>query len=175
MFLNPEKNLLQTGVSQGSVVADFGAGVGYYAFALSKMVGQEGKVYAIDFHKDLLRRIGNEAKRNNLSNIHIVWSDLEKEKGSTLKEASVDLVILANTFYSIGRKDRVVEEAKRILRPKGRVLFVEWEDSFAGLGPHSKNLVTEEYAEAIFKKEGFILDKRIEAGDHHYGIIFRKP
>lgn len=174
MFLNPEKNLFQTGVSKGSVVADFGAGAGYYTYVASNMVGEEGKVYAIDVSSDMLRKISNESKQKNISNIHIVLADLEKEKGTGLKDESVDLVILANTFYSIARKDRVVEEALRILRKKGRVLFVEWADKMAGLGPHAKNLVEKNYALTLFKKIGFVLDREIEAGDHHYGLVFRK-
>lgn len=174
MFLNPEKNLFQTGVSKGSVVADFGCGAGYYTYVASRMVGEEGKVYAIDVSGDLLKKIANESKQKNISNINVVLTHLEKEKGSGLKDESVDLIILANTFYSIARKDRVVEEALRILRKKGRVLFVEWKDKIAGLGPHAKHLVDKGYALTLFKKMGFVLDREIEAGDHHYGLVFRK-
>lgn len=174
MFLNPQKNLLQVGLSESMTVADFGVGAGYYTFAASEMVGRSGSVFAVDVSNGLLRKVKNEAKLRKLSNIHIIWSDLEKQKGSTLKDGSVDLVIIANTLYQIGRKDRVAEESMRILRKKGRVLLVEWKDKLAGIGPHAKHLVKKEDAVSLFIKSGFLLDKEIASGDHHYGFLFRK-
>lgn len=173
MFLNPLKNLKQVGVSESMVVADFGAGAGYYAFALSELVGNSGRVYCIDIRNDLLVKISREAEKKNISNISIILSDIEKEKSTSLLPQSVDLVVVANTFFQVGRKDRLIEEAKRILKTKGRLLLVEWQDNQAGIGPHSKHLVKKEEAISMFQKYGFVLDKEIDAGDHHYGLIFR--
>jgi len=174
MFLNPHKNLLNVGLSESMAVADFGAGSGHYTFAASGMVGNSGHVYAIDASRDLLNKILKESKINRIGNIHIIWADLEKEKATGLKDESIDLAIIANTLYQVGRKDRVAEEVKRVLRKKGRLFVVEWADKIAGIGPHSKHLVKKEHAISLFKKEGFILDREVESGDHHYGLLFRK-
>lgn len=174
MFSNPEKNLIQFGIGEGMHVADFGAGNGYYAFALAKKVGETGRVYCIDVQNEMLQKVAKEADEEMLENIEIVWGDIEKPKGSTLKEGSIDVVLIANTFFQIENKLSFVNEALRILREKGRVLLIEWADSFAGMGPHQDHVIKKEDALKIFLDAGFTFDREIDAGEHHYGLIFRK-
>jgi len=174
MFSNPEKILIQLGISEGQQIADFGCGNGFYAFALARKVGDTGRVYCIDVQNEILQKISKEGSEEGLENIETVWSDIEKERGSTLKPDSIDVVVIANTFFQVDRKPHVAQEASRILRPKGRVLLVEWADSFAGMGPHKDHIIKKEDALKIFIDAGFTLDSEIDAGEHHYGLIFRK-
>lgn len=174
MFSNPEKILVQFGISPGMHVADFGAGNGYYVRLLSELVGKEGKVIAIDVHKDMVRKVAKAANDQNLNNVEVIWGDLEQDSGSALPDASQDVVVMANMLFMLEDKKAVLREAMRILRPNGRVLLVEWADSYAGIGPHRDHVVTKEDAATAFKESGFEFDKEIEAGEHHYGMVFRK-
>lgn len=174
MFSNPEKILVQLGLSEGMAVADFGAGAGYYAMLLAQKVGESGKVYAIDVHKDMVARLGRLAKEEGLSNLEVTWGDLESESGSQLQDASVDVVVIANTLFAVENKKALAIEAKRIVRKKGRILLVEWSDSFAGIGPHRDHVVPKEEAKKIFEEAHLTLDRELdEAGDHHYALVFR--
>lgn len=155
-------------------VADFGAGNGYYALLLAEKVGNTGKVYCIDIQADMIQKLQREAESKGLHNIEVITNNIEKEKGSTLPKDSEDVVLIANTFFMIDHKDLVAAEAYRILRPKGRLLFIEWSDSYAGMGPHKDHVVKREDAEKIFKEAGFALERQIDAGEHHYGLVFRK-
>lgn len=174
MFLSPDRNLKEASVSKNMIVADFGAGSGYYTFSASRLVGDDGQVYAIDANSDLLERIKTEAKRENLKNIEIIKANPENKNGTGLKESIVDLVVIANIFFSFEKKIEVAKEAFRVLHKGGRVLFVEWSDSFAGFGPHIDHLVKKEDAKKIFEEAGLFFAKEINAGSHHYGFIFRK-
>ena len=60
------------------------------------------------------------------------------------------------------------------LRKKGRILFVDWSDSFGGIGPRPEDIVSEENAKTLFEDAGFKLDSSFDAGAHHYGLIFKK-
>lgn len=174
MFSNPEKILIQFGVSNGSVIADFGTGSGFYAFLLSNKVGNSGKVYAIDVSKNMVRKISREIERQHINNLEVIWGDLESKSGSGLKAKSVDVVVVANTLFTISHKKIFVAEIKRVLRNKGRVLLVEWSDSFAGMGPHRDHIIEKEDARKLFEDEGLVFDRYIEdAGEHHYGMVFR--
>jgi ubiquinone/menaquinone biosynthesis C-methylase UbiE len=173
MFSNPEKILLQFGISNGTEVADFGAGSGFYSFLLANKVGETGKVFSIDVHKDMVKRLAREAQNRNLPNLEASWGDLEHENGSGLQAESVDSVIVANTLFSIENKKAFALESKRVLRKKGRVLLVEWADSFAGMGPHRDHVISMDDAKKIFEDAGFHFENEIEAGEHHYGLIFR--
>lgn len=174
MFSNPEKNLMQASVGRGMHVAEFGCGSGFYTLALAGLVGHEGKVYAIDIQRELLHKVSNEAKKLGFKNVSVIHADIETEKTGVLREESVDMVVIANTLFLVTKKDHLVKEAMRILRKNGRVLVVEWSDSYAGLGPHKNSIIKESETESLFKKYGFTKVAQIDAGDHHYGVIFRK-
>lgn len=68
----------------------------------------------------------------------------------------------------------MVREAKRVLRPGGRALVIDWTDSFGGLGPKPEMVFRKEKAGEMFEKNGFHLDREILAGVHHYGLIYKK-
>ena len=177
MFANPQENLEKFGLSPGTIVADLGAGSGHYAFAAAKMVKgmeMEGKVYAIDVQKDLLDKIKNEANREHLTNIEIIWGNAEKIGGTKLKEASVDAVISSNIFFQVEDRETFAKEIARILKPNGRLLFIDWSDSFGGIGPKADVIVKEDQAKSFFEKNGFVIERGIQAGSHHYGLVIRK-
>lgn len=175
MFSDPNKNIEQLDLGKGNYVADFGAGSGFYSFAAAEVVGHSGRVYAIDIQKDLLDKLKNEARNvRHLTNIDIIWGDLDHLGGTRLRENSIDVVIVANVFFMLEKKDNACMEIKRILKKGGRVLVVDWASSFGGIGPQHQDIFSEEAARVIFKKHGFTEDRTIAAGAQHYGIIFRK-
>lgn len=172
MFSQPEKNLEQFHVDPGMSVADLGSGSGFYSLAASTMVGSSGKVYAIEVQKELVDKLQNEARHRNIENIFTIWGDIESPHGTTLADAIVDRVIIANTLFQVLHKEGLLKEARRILKPKGKVLLVDWTDSHGGLGPHPKKVITAKMAREIFEQHGFIFDRSVTVGDHHYGMIF---
>lgn len=173
-FSDPEQNIAQFNLPEGGHVADFGVGSGAYAFAAAKRVGSEGRVYAVDIQKPLLQKVKNEGLRQHIANIQILWGDVEHPGGTQLKDGSMDAVMATNILFQLGDKNAFVEEVKRVLHPKGKVLVVDWSGSFGGMGPAERDVVSKETAQKFFLDKGFTLEKEIEAGDHHYGFIFRK-
>jgi len=156
------------------MVADFGSGSGHYTLAASELVGESGKVYAIDIQQALLKKVKDLSRTEHRTNIEVLWGDLEKQGGSKLRENSMDVVIVANILFQIEDKKVFCEEVLRVLKPKRRVLVVDWADSFGGLGPQPGFIISENKAHILFENNGFSFDRSIEAGEHHYGLIFRK-
>lgn len=166
-------------------MADFGAGSGAYALAMARRVGSTGRVYAIDVQKELLARLAREAKASDLEarlplgslasrivNIEVIWSDLERAGGSTLADQLVDFVLMANLLFQVTAKYSLALEAKRILKPDGRLAVIDWQDSFGGLGPPAPQVIRPEEAKKIMVQAGFRFLKDFPAGDHHYGLMF---
>jgi ubiquinone/menaquinone biosynthesis C-methylase UbiE len=174
MFSDPEKNIAQLALASGMQVADFGSGSGFYSMAAARAVQPSGQVFAVDIQKDLLQKLKNGAKQNHLNNINIVWGDLEHLGGTKLRENSMDAVIAANIFFQVENKDAMCLEIKRILRPLGRCLVIDWSGSFGGMGPVEKDVVYKEKITEIFGEHGLKLDREIAAGPQHYGLVFRK-
>jgi ubiquinone/menaquinone biosynthesis C-methylase UbiE len=174
MFSDPENNIKQFSLGSGMQVADFGSGSGFYTIAIAKAVAPNGKVFAVDIQKDLLQKLKNGAKQNNLNNIDIIWGDLEHLGGTKLRENSLDAVTVCNLFFQIENKDALCLEIKRVLRVNGRVLVIDWAGSFGGIGPTNKDVISKENMVSFFQDHGFTLDREISAGAQHYGLVFRK-
>ncbi|OGI76202.1 hypothetical protein A3C67_03230 [Candidatus Nomurabacteria bacterium RIFCSPHIGHO2_02_FULL_42_19] len=170
MFANPVKILRMFGLQENAVVADLGAGTGFYAVAAGEMV-PKGKVYAVEVQKDFLPTIKNKAREAGLNNVEALWGDVEKIGGTKIGDNIVDAVIASNIFFQVEDKDKFIEETKRILKPGGRVLFIDWVLSPA---VQQKAIVPQSKAREMFERKGFTYEKDIEAGAHHYGMILKK-
>ena len=174
MFSDPVKNVEQCGIQAGMEIADCGSGSGHYSLAAAKALMSTGRVYAIDVNKDLLTKLKNHASHDGMYNVEVIWGDIEKPNGTKLRDGSVDFVFLSNILFQLDDKDMVVKETKRVLKQGGRVLVVDWSDSFGGIGPTPKMVVKKDKAMELFEKTGFHLDREISAGSHHYGFIYKK-
>ena len=174
MFSDPENNIKQFALAPGMQVADFGSGSGFYSMAVARAVSPGGKVFAVDIQKDLLEKLKNGAKQNHLNNIDIVWGDLEHLGGTKLRENSLDAVTVCNLFFQIENIDALCLEIKRVLKSNARVLVVDWDGSFGGVGPADADVVSKIKMTTIFHDHGFVLDREISAGAQHYGLVFRK-
>lgn len=174
MFSDPVKNIEQCSIQAGMEIADFGSGSGAYTLASSKALISTGKVYAIDINKDLLNKVKNEGVKQGLYNIEVIWGDIEKPNGTKLRDFSVDMVLVCNVLFQVENREVLIKEVRRVLKPGGRVLVIDWTDSFGGLGPKPQMILKMTSAVDIFQKNGFHLDREISAGAHHYGLIFKK-
>lgn len=173
-FAHPRKIVQACGLKAGDWVADLGAGAGHMAFELADIVGEDGRVVAVDIQKELVSKVRNEAERRGLSNIEVIWSDLERPEGSTLKDESVEAVMIANVLFQISNKEALAREAYRIVKASGSVVVVDWSDSHGGLGPKPEDVVKKERTQEIFESVGFRTTQVLTPGAHHYGFIFRK-
>ncbi len=175
MFADPEKVISQIYLAEGMTVADLGAGIGFYSLILARKVGPYGKVFAVDVQKDYLRKVKNEAERAGFENVDVIQGDLEMPKGSGLVSASIDRVLISNILFQSAYPENIAKEAKRILKHDGKIAIVDWSDSFNQLGPHPDHVITKEETQKIFEKNGLQFESYLDAGSHHYGMIFKLP
>ena len=169
MFSNPEKNLKVFGLKEDSIVADLGAGTGYYAIAAGRLAPQ-GKVYAIEIEKDYLDTIRHKVAEAGLGNVEIIWGNVEKSGGTKLSDGVADVVIASNILFQVEDKNAFIEEARRVLKQSGRVLLSDWAEKSI----MSKVAVSKARARQMFEQKGFAFDREIDTGEQHYGMIFRK-
>lgn len=170
MFSNPVKNLKSFGLKEDNIVADLGAGTGFYSIAAGQ-IASRGKVYAIELQKDYLTTIKNRIADARLKNVETIWGNVEKIGGTKIGDSAIDVAIVSNILFQVEDKEKFIDEVKRILKPKGRVLLIDWsESSIMG----STSIISKEKALLMFEKKGFILERNINAGEHHYGIILIK-
>ena len=174
MFSDPAENVKKFGLTEGARVADFGTGTGAYALALSQQVGHTGMVYAVEIQKDLLERLSKEIKQARAGNIKIVWGDVDKLGGSTLRDSSLDAVLIANVLFQSDAKYTLALEAKRVLQPGGRVIVIDWLGAGGQFSLPPERVVRAEEVKKIFAQAGFQFASEFPAGAQHYGLIFLK-
>lgn len=173
-FTNPEKNITELGVYEGMQVADLGAGIGAYTVPLAHRVGEKGRVYAVEVQKEFLSNIKAAVSAQNLSNVELLWGDIERYGGTKIKEGSLDAVIVSNVLFQAEDKQGLIREAHRILKTGGKMLLVDWKESFKGLGPARDAVVSVATARTLCETGGFVVKKEFDAGEHHYGFIMFK-
>lgn len=172
-FVTPEIVVSHFHIRDGDVVADFGAGSGYYIPELSRRVGN-GRVYACEIQKALVEKVGALARERGLTNVHPLWCDLEEPNGLRIQDSSVDVGILINTLFVVEDKNAAIKELSRTIRPGGRMIVIDWTDSFGGMGPAPEHVVTAAETTAMLESQHYVLEQEFPAGSHHYGLSFRK-
>lgn len=170
-FLNPQELVKLFPLKEGSVVADFGCGSGYFTLAMAKVVKSSGKVIALDIWQPALDALSFRAKLEGLANVvQTKWANLEIEKGSGLKNESCDLVLVSNILFEIENKEILIKEAKRILKNNGYLVIIEW---YPDKLPSKEMLhpISKEEAMLLVEKEGFIIERELSLGITHYGFL----
>ena len=115
--------LRELGLKPGMVVADVGAGTGYYARRMAPLVGSNGIVYGVDVQPEMLRLLVDGAKAAGLANIKPVLATVTDVK---LPDASIDLAIMVDVYHELEFPFEVMQSLLRALKPGGKVVFVEY-------------------------------------------------
>ncbi|MFH0969829.1 MAG: methyltransferase domain-containing protein [Patescibacteria group bacterium] len=173
-FLDPNDIIKQIDILQGSVVADFGCGSGFFSLAFAQKIGEGGKVYSLDILPSALESVESKAKLQGLANIVPRRANLEKEGGSKLGDDSIDWVIMKDMLFQNKMKDIILKEALRILKPGGKVLLIEWNDHDALVGPEKGIRVSRKELDKLAENQGLKKEKELVAGDFHYGAVYAK-
>lgn len=160
---------------EGDIVADFGAGSGYFLEALAAAVGEDGVVYACEIQKELVDKLGEVARNKGLAQVNPLWCDVEDSGGSKVPEDTLDAAVVVNTFFQFEDKSAALAEMLRTMRSGGKLFLIDWSESFAGLGPQPSDVVDAQAAKDYCEQAGFVFERAFDAGDHHYGLAFRKP
>lgn len=104
------------GIKSGHNLLDFGCGSGVYSVIASKIVGDEGKIYALDYDEHVLKELSNKIKNQNIKNIEIIKTS--KEISIPLKNNYIDIVLMYDVYHLLDKSDRIklLNEIYRILK-----------------------------------------------------------
>jgi ubiquinone/menaquinone biosynthesis C-methylase UbiE len=110
-------------VKPGQVVCDLGCGNGFYTLQLAKMVGEQGKVLAVDIQPEMLHLLSERAREAQIDNIVTVQGTAKDPK---LPSESVDLILLVDVYHELSHPEQMLNAMRRALRPGGRIALVEF-------------------------------------------------
>ncbi|MEX0913133.1 MAG: methyltransferase domain-containing protein [Candidatus Paceibacterota bacterium] len=173
-FISPEIVASHFHLRTGDKVGDFGAGAGNFSAVLSRLVGHEGRVYASEIQKNLVDTLNDRVKRENLTNMEVVWGDVEELGGTKIEDEVLDAAVIVNTLFQMEERETALREISRTLRSGGKLFIIDWSESWGGLGPQPNDVLTESEAKDLAESLGLTFERSFDAGDHHYGLAFRK-
>lgn len=110
------------GVAPGAVVADIGAGQGFYTVRLARAVGETGRVYAVDVSAQALRSLRARVKEESLSNVEVIEGEPADPK---LPEATLDAALIVNAYHEMKDGEAILTQIHRALKPGGRLVILE--------------------------------------------------
>lgn len=174
-FLNPEEVLQQLDIRDGMLVGDFGTGTGHFAIAVGKVVGNYGKVFAIDVRDAALDSVKSRARMENLTNIMTIKADLEKIGSTGIADSSLDFVILITVLSQSNNKEEILKESHRTLKRDGKLVVVEWAQTGPAFASAHEYRISKEDLQKIAESVSFKLEKELDVKSFHYGLLFIKP
>jgi arsenite methyltransferase len=164
----PQKVIVALKLQPGAVVADLGAGGGYFTFRLAEAVGPGGKVYAVDVDPDMVELVAKGAKDKGQTNIETI---LAKPDNPLLPEAGVDLIFTSNTYHHIDNRVAYLANLRRFLRPGGRVAIVEF-DRRGWLEGLLRHYTPSEFIQREMEQAGYSLQENFDFLDRQSFLIF---
>jgi ubiquinone/menaquinone biosynthesis C-methylase UbiE len=118
-----DKLLKALPLKDGMVIADVGAGSGYFAFPMAEKVAPKGKVLAVDIQKEMLDIIRRRMKARKVTNVEPVLGTITDPK---LPAGTVDLILLVDVYHEFSHPYEMTEAMVKALRPGGKLVFVEY-------------------------------------------------
>ena len=166
----PSKAIAALNIRAGHVIADIGAGSGYYSVRLAKAVGPTGRVYATDIQPEMLALLKRKIDHDELSNIELI---LGGETDTRLPDNSIDLAILVDVYHELSQPQTFLKSVRRALKKDGRLVLVEFrkEDPRVPIREEHKMSVRE--ARMELEAEGFVFDRLIDVLPWQHILIFR--
>lgn len=166
----PEVVLGAMGLKDGDLVADLGAGTGFFTRRMARAVAPTGKVYATDIQPQMLERLEASAAQEGIGNIVTV---LGTETDPKLPRGTFDWILLVDVYHEFQQPEPMLAKIREALKPGGRVALVEYRaegDTAAHIHPDHKMTVEQVLAE--WRPAGFELVETIEELPSQHLFIF---
>ncbi|MBI2436419.1 MAG: class I SAM-dependent methyltransferase [Candidatus Magasanikbacteria bacterium] len=171
-LIDPKLLFEKVQLREGVHIADFGCGrTGHIVFPASKIVGERGIIYAVDILKDVLESIRRRAAIEAMHNIETIWGDLERPGGIVIAEKTLDIAFFINVLFHFNSYDTPFAEASRILKPKGKIVVLDWIKSISGIGPQEGGLVNFDQIKSWAMYNNFVVEQDFEVGAYHRCVI----
>lgn len=158
------------GIADGSVVADLGAGGGWFTILIARRIGPNGLVYAEDIQREMIEAVGRRVERERLTNVRTV---LGSERDPRLP-SSVDAALIVDTFHEMEDPVGLLRKLVGYLKPQGRVGVVDFLPGGGGPGPAPEERVAPETVIRAASAAGLQLLDRETLPPFVYLLVFGK-
>jgi len=166
----PSRAIAALDIKPGQVVADVGAGSGYYTVRLAKRVGPIGRVFATDVQQQMLDFLMNRLARERLDNVELV---LATDVDPRLPAGKLDLILMVDVYHELARPQDVLRRLRTALKPDGRLVLVEFRKESAWVPIREEHKMSIKVARMELEAEGYRFDRVIDVLPWQHILVFR--
>jgi ubiquinone/menaquinone biosynthesis C-methylase UbiE len=171
IWQRPDQVMDALSIAEGDVVADLGAGSGWFTMRLARRVGPNGRVYAEDFQPQMIEVIKRRLPRENVSNVETRLGTSDDPK---LPVGQLDAVLIVDAYHEMQSPVALLRNAARALKPDGRIGIVEFTKDGGGPGPDMDERVDPERVIREASEAGLRLISRPNILRYQYMLVFAK-
>jgi ubiquinone/menaquinone biosynthesis C-methylase UbiE len=162
-------------LKKGITFLDVACGRGAYSLAASEIIGQNGRVCAVDLWEEGIVSLKNEAAAKGIRNITALVSDASRR--IPVEHASVDVCLMATVLHDfVGDhvERQVIKEIVRVIKPRGTLAILEYKKTEGPPGPPKSVRLAPEEVSKLLTPYGFKQQRVIDVGPDHYLQVFIK-
>jgi predicted methyltransferase len=163
----PHEVIQALGLKADAVVADIGAGTGYFSVRLAHMV-PKGHVYAVDTEPDMVKHVAERAKRDGLKNLSAVAGAPEDPR----LPRRADVVLLVDVYHHIEKRESYFRKVSGSLNPGGRVAIIDFRMDSSD-GPPKAARIAPDRVKAEMQRAGYALEQEHMFLPKQYFLVFR--
>jgi len=168
-YQKPHEVLTALGLKSGEIIADIGAGSGYFTFRIAHHLGAKGKVFAVDVSPDMIRHINRRIRDLKTTNVVSVLADPDDP---LLAERSINRFFICNVWHHVENPTKHLSMMKKMLRPGGEIVMIDFHKKELPLGPPLEMKIAREDLIKQMETNGFRLSKEHTFLPYQYFLVF---
>jgi ubiquinone/menaquinone biosynthesis C-methylase UbiE len=167
---NTDSAIARLPLQANSVVADIGAGTGYYTFRMAKKV-PAGKVYAVEVQDEFVQYLNNRKKQLSANNVTVVKGN---SQSPNLPDTSIDLAIMVDVYHELEYPQQMLQSLHKALKPHGKILLLEYRAEDPSIAIKELHKMSVAQANKEMAANGFKLAQRLEFLPIQHWLLYEK-
>jgi ubiquinone/menaquinone biosynthesis C-methylase UbiE len=167
---NPDEILKSIGLRPGQTFVDVGSGNGFFAVPAAKIVGENGKVFAVDSDPNAIASLTNKSLSLGLKNIEV---RVDEAEDTVFCKACADIVFFGIVLHDFRDATIVLANARKMLGPEGRLVDLDWKKQPMDFGPPLDIRFSEDQAVDLIERAGLRVEMRREIRPFFYLVVAR--
>ena len=168
-YQKPHEVVHALNLKSGEVIADIGAGSGYFTFHLARHGGDKGKVYAVDISPDMILHINRRIRELKANNIVTLLADPDDP---LLPDRSVNRFFFSDSWHHIENQTKYLSLMKKMLKPGGEVVMIDFHKKDLPVGPPMNMKIAREDLIKQLDGNGYRLTKEHTFLPCQYFLVF---
>ena len=168
-YQKPDQVIAALELKPGEVIADIGAGSGYFAFRLARQVGENGRVYAVDINPAMILHVNRRIRELRATNVVSMLADADDP---LLPDASVNRFFFSDSWHHIDNQTKYLALMKKMLVPGGEVVMIDFHKKELPVGPPLSMKIAREDVIKKMESNGYRLTREHTFLPYQYFLVF---